>query len=135
MKTIVIDANIAIKWLFEEPYREESHQYLQKTYHRIAPDFLLLEAISAAHKKVIMGLISEEEGIDSLRLLERKGLLHFIPTDEYWERAYTNSSRRVRLSISCFSRTGKYISHHSRSDFFRKSKRKQFRTFNILDWI
>ncbi len=38
MKPYVIDASVALKWVFEETYQVEAETYLTAPYELIAPD-------------------------------------------------------------------------------------------------
>ena len=44
MRTYVIDASVAVKWIFEETYQQEARCFLNSQIDRIAPDFIFLYA-------------------------------------------------------------------------------------------
>ncbi len=83
MKTFVVDASIAIKWVVEE---EGTPQALavRKSARLIAPDLLVAECANILWKKAQRGELTPEEADLAARLLERsdielmpmRGLLH-----------------------------------------------------------
>ncbi len=88
MTEIIIDASVAIKWLFEEPLQQYARYYLSPQYTRMAPDFIYLELFSATHKKVQFESLRVEDGLNSLRMLFNENVLKLMPFFFYLERAY-----------------------------------------------
>lgn len=69
MKTLVVDASVAIKWVVEEPGTAEA---LALRRHRLtAPDLLVPECANILWKKARRKELSEAEALLAARLLER----------------------------------------------------------------
>lgn len=69
MKTFVIDASVAIKWVIEEPGTKEA---LGLRRHRLlAPDLLIPECANILWKKVRRKELSDDEAEFAARLLAR----------------------------------------------------------------
>ena len=69
MKTFVIDASVAIKWVIEEPGTKEA---LDLRRHRLlAPDLLIPECANILWKKVRRKELSGDEAEFAARLLAR----------------------------------------------------------------
>ena len=62
MRKYIIDASVAVKWLYEEPFYMEARRFLQPQIVRIAPDFIILECLSAIQRKVKRREITPETG-------------------------------------------------------------------------
>ena len=70
MKTFVVDASIAIKWVVEEAGTTQALA-LRKNARLIAPDLLVAECANILWKKTQRGELSPEEAELAARLLER----------------------------------------------------------------
>ena len=69
MTDLVIDANVAIKWVIEEP---GTPQALSLRRHRLfAPDLLVAECVNVLWKKVRRNELTSEEALLAARLLQR----------------------------------------------------------------
>ena len=69
MRSLVIDASVAIKWVVEEPGTEQAIELL--TFRLSAPDLLVAEYANILWKKVVRRELSAEEASLAGRLLER----------------------------------------------------------------
>ncbi|MHC1727591.1 MAG: type II toxin-antitoxin system VapC family toxin [Syntrophobacteraceae bacterium] len=61
MSTYVVDASVAAKWFFDQPFSDEAARLLDESHAINAPDFFLLEIDSILCRKMRRGEISEEE--------------------------------------------------------------------------
>ncbi len=83
MKTLVVDASIAIKWVVEEEGTPQALA-LRKNVRLIAPDLLVAECANILWKKAQRGELTSEEADLAARLLQRadielrpmRGLMH-----------------------------------------------------------
>ncbi len=73
MKTLVVDASIAIKWVVEEEGTPQALA-LRKSARLIAPDLLVAECANILWKKARRGELSSEEADLAARLLERSDI-------------------------------------------------------------
>jgi len=101
LKVYVIDASVAIKWLFEEVHQPEARRYLTSPYNRIAPDIIVLEIASAIQKKVRLGTIQTRLGFESVRLLQSAESLILFPFAELLERAYQLATELNHAVYDC----------------------------------
>lgn len=69
MSKYVIDASIAVKWLFDEIYREEAKRFLHPNLNLIAPEILLLECANAIRKKALFNHITDIQADEGFHLL------------------------------------------------------------------
>jgi predicted nucleic acid-binding protein len=69
VKTLVVDASVAIKWVVEEPGTAEA--LALRRYRLSAPDLLVAECANILWKKVRRRELAEEEALLAARLLER----------------------------------------------------------------
>ncbi len=69
MRTLVVDASVAIKWVVEETGTPDA--LALRHYRLIAPDLLIPECANILWKKVRRQEISQEEALLAARLLER----------------------------------------------------------------
>jgi predicted nucleic acid-binding protein len=69
VKTLVVDASVAIKWVIEEPGTAEA--LALRRYQLAAPDLLVPECANILWKKVRRKELSEAEALLAARLLER----------------------------------------------------------------
>lgn len=137
MKTLVIDANIALKWIFAEPFRAEALQFLQPGYRRVAPDFLFLEVLSAIHKKIGSKILTENEGFESFQLVKRKGLIEIIPTRDIYRRAFTLANSIPHAIYDCLylaaaEREGAVVVTADRK-FYDRTQNSAYR--HLISWI
>ncbi len=90
MITYVIDASVAVKWLIQEPFRQEAKRFLNISLDRLSPDLILLECANAMRRKVLLKQITQQEGDTSFELIKewKQGLMRLIPTPDFLERAY-----------------------------------------------
>ena len=70
MKTLVIDASVAIKWVIEEGGTREALA-LRKGHRLIAPDLLAAECANILWKKVQRGELTAQEAELAAKLLQR----------------------------------------------------------------
>ena len=70
VKTIVVDASVVIKWVFEEDGSQEALA-LRKNHRLVAPDLLVAECANILWKKVRRGELSDKEADLAAKLLER----------------------------------------------------------------
>ncbi len=69
MKSLVINASVAIKWVVEEPGTDKALELL--AFRLSAPDLLIAECANILWKKVVRRELSAEEASLAGRLLER----------------------------------------------------------------
>ena len=62
MSTYIVDASIAVKWLFAEVHSEEVFRLLEDRYWLHAPDFLTIEVDNVVCKRIRRNQINEEQG-------------------------------------------------------------------------
>lgn len=84
MKTLVVDASVAIKWVIEEPGTPEA--LALRRYRLSAPDLLIPECANILWKKVRRQEISQEEALLAAKLLERSDI-DLVPTRRLLEPA------------------------------------------------
>ena len=85
MKTLVIDASIAVKWVVEEEGSEEALRLLGRS-RLIAPELLVAECANILWKKVRRDELSSEEALLAARLLQSADL-ELTSTRSLMERA------------------------------------------------
>jgi predicted nucleic acid-binding protein len=67
---IVVDANVAIKWIAPEELRPEARELLNKFIHQVeAPDFILAEVANIAWMKQRRGEVTNQEAEEGLRFI------------------------------------------------------------------
>ncbi len=64
---LVVDASVAVKWLFPEVHTEAAKRVLKNTREIIAPDLIWAEVTSAACKKIRQKEAKPEEAVALLR--------------------------------------------------------------------
>ena len=69
MRTLVVDASVAIKWVVEEPGTTEA--LALRRYRLSAPDLLVPECANILWKKVRRRELNDAEALLAARLLER----------------------------------------------------------------
>ncbi|MBI1388267.1 MAG: PIN domain-containing protein [bacterium] len=78
MQHFVIDASVAIKWVFVEPLHNEARRILEEGHLLGAPDFLMLECANVCWVKMRRGDIGGDEALRVLTLI-RRGIDRFYP--------------------------------------------------------
>lgn len=78
MRTVVVDASIAIKWVIEESGSDHA-DLLRDLCHFAAPELLVAECANILWKKVRRGELTAAEASTAARLLEKAGI-EFLPT-------------------------------------------------------
>jgi len=91
VKTLVIDASIAVKWVIEEVGTSEA-LVLRRRVKLIAPDLLVAECANIFWKKVRRKELLREEALLAARLLQGADI-ELLPMRSLFERA-------TRLSIA-----------------------------------
>lgn len=71
---IVVDASVALKWVFDEEFSYRAVELLDATDVPIAPTLLLIEAGNALWKRVRRNEVSAVEARELLHTLERQGV-------------------------------------------------------------
>ena len=85
MRTLVVDASIAVKWVVEEEGTAEAVRLLQRS-RLIAPELLVAECANILWKKVRRDELSSEEALLAARLLQSADL-ELTSTRSLMERA------------------------------------------------
>jgi predicted nucleic acid-binding protein len=67
---IVVDASVAIKWVFDEEYGDQARRILDEPDVPVAPNLLLIEAGNALWKRVRRGELASAEAIEMLTVLK-----------------------------------------------------------------
>lgn len=94
MSKYVIDASVAVKWLYDEIYRDEAKQFLNFNIDLLAPEILLLECANAIRKKVILKQITTNQADDGFALLlylQNNYGLSLFPVEKLIQIAYVIS--------------------------------------------
>lgn len=85
--TLVIDANVGLKWFIEEPRSSAARKILEKGASFIAPDIVIPEICNVVWKKVKNHEISAEQGqaiVTNVPMI----LDHIVPSSELAQRAF-----------------------------------------------
>jgi predicted nucleic acid-binding protein len=98
----VIDASIAVKWIFEEEYYLEARRFLSSEIGYIAPDFMLNECTSAIYKKYSRHEIIEETAIQCIEKLLRFDDIKFYSTYLIQIKAFQIASQINHPIFDCF---------------------------------
>jgi predicted nucleic acid-binding protein len=93
VKTLVVDASIAIKWVVEEEGTPQALA-LRKSARLIAPDLLVAECANILWKKARRGELSSEEADLAPRLLERSDI-ELLPM-----RGLMPAATRIAIALS-----------------------------------
>ncbi len=93
MKTFVVDASIAIKWVVEEEGTPQALA-LRKSARLIAPDLLVAECADILWKKTQRGELTSEEADLAARLLERSDI-ELMPM-----RGLMHAATRIAIALS-----------------------------------
>lgn len=99
--TLVVDANVAIKWFVEESRSDAARAVLASGEPLVAPDLVVPEACNAAWKKVKLGEIPEEQGAAVARALPMS-LDRLMATAELAPRAFALGHRFNHSVYDCF---------------------------------
>lgn len=87
---IVVDASVAVKWLWDEPGSDEAAQLLSGPRKVIAPDLLHIEVAAAVTRRFRLGDLSEDEARrvcgDWMQALDNGAVL-LLPSADHMERA------------------------------------------------
>ena len=92
MRTLVIDASIAVKWVVEEDGTVEALA-LRRDTRLIAPELLVAECANILWKKVQRNELSKEEALVAARLLEAAEI-ELSPT-----RAWLEAATRLAIEL------------------------------------
>lgn len=93
MKTFVVDASIAIKWVVEEAGTAQALA-LRTSARLIAPDLIVAECANILWKKTQRGELTSEEAELAARLLERSDI-ELMPT-----RGLLHAATRIAIALS-----------------------------------
>lgn len=99
MKTLVIDASIAVKWVIEEVGTSEA-LVLRRRVKLIAPDLLVAECANIFWKKVRRKELLREEALLAARLLQGADI-ELLPMRSLFERATRLSIEIDRPAYDC----------------------------------
>lgn len=88
MSKYVIEASVAVKWVFDEIQHIEARRYLNKTFNLIAPSCLLVECASAIQNKVRNGEIEPVTGWKSFEAIRDYEALSLVSTYDLIYRSY-----------------------------------------------
>jgi len=92
VRKYIIDASVAVKWLYEEPFYMEARRFLQPQIVRIAPDLIILECLSAIQRKVKRREITPETGWQGFSLFLKSNPIQQEFSSDLMERAYELSN-------------------------------------------
>jgi predicted nucleic acid-binding protein len=96
MNRFVVDASVVVKWFVPEIHRDEAFRFLKREHTLMAPDLLLSEVGNVLWKKVRRQEITEEDGCDIIRALNRVVPLHIYNSRPMLERAFVIASTTGR---------------------------------------
>ncbi len=99
MKTLVVDASVAIKWVVQEPGTDAALAIRQ--CRLLAPDLLVAECANILWKKVRRGDLEAADAVLAGRLLERAGI-ELVPMRRMLERATSLSMLIDHPAYDCF---------------------------------
>ena len=100
MKTIVVDASVVIKWLFDED-GSQTALALRKGHRLVAPDLLIAECANILWKKVRCGELSDKEADLAARLLERSDV-DLFPMRGLMRSTIEKAARLSHPEYDCF---------------------------------
>lgn len=86
MSIYVVDASVAAKWFFEEPYTEEALRLRTHPHELRAPDYLWVEMSSIVCQRVRRNQILREDGLEVLSAL-RRFRIHVFPSSNLLDSA------------------------------------------------
>jgi predicted nucleic acid-binding protein len=99
VKTLVVDASVAIKWVVQEPGSDAALAI--RRYRLLAPDLLVAECANILWKKVRRGNLAAADALLAAALLERAGI-ELVPMRRMLERATALSLRLLHPANGCF---------------------------------
>ncbi len=99
MKTLVVDASVAIKWVVQEPCTDAALAI--RRCRLLAPDLLVAECANILWKKVRRGNLAVADALLAARLLERAGI-ELVPMRRMLERATSLSIALIHPAYDCF---------------------------------
>ena len=102
--TFVVDASVAVKWLFPEPHAEAASRLLKPGRKLLAPDILWAEVASATCKKVRRDEISPDQAAEMLRDFR------LLPIRTYPAKTLIQTAWRVALEAGISVYDGLYLS-------------------------
>lgn len=102
MKTYIIDASVAVKWVIQEPRRAEARRFVNPDISCIAPDFIVHECLSAIQKKVARKEISEDAGWRSYTVLVQETPLILVNSSSLTQRAYQLANILHHAIYDCY---------------------------------
>jgi predicted nucleic acid-binding protein len=98
---VVVDANVAIKWIVSEDLEAEARSLLANEEQFEAPDFFLAEIANVVWLKRRRGEIEPDEAEAGLRFIRRQiATLH--SSDTLYERAFSLALRLDHPAYDCF---------------------------------
>jgi len=86
VKTIVVDASVAVKWFFSEIHSEAACRLLKVQQELLAPDLIWAEVANAIWKKLRNSQITSEEARGVLQEFKR------LPLETYASKALLESA-------------------------------------------
>lgn len=102
MNRYVIDASVAVKWVIQEEYQNESRLYLDEKNQLYAPSFLLLECASAIQNAVRRGEILPDEGWQAFEILRDYDQWYLLSPYPLLEKAYQLANQLWHSIYDCF---------------------------------
>ncbi|MGD1015791.1 MAG: type II toxin-antitoxin system VapC family toxin [Roseiarcus sp.] len=93
MKTFIVDASIAVKWVVDEQETQQALA-LRRNARLMAPDLLVAECANILWKKAQRGELSHEEADLAARLLERCDI-ELVPM-----RGLLRAATRIAIALS-----------------------------------
>ena len=100
IETVVIDANVAIKWVITEEGTEQALQ-LRERYHFAAPDLILAECANILWKKVQHGQATEALATASIEALI-SSQIEIVAMDSLAATALALSLQMQHPAYDCF---------------------------------
>ena len=89
--TVVVDASVAVKWLFREPLSGAAGRLLKPGREPLAPDLVWVEVASAVYKKVRRGEVPAQKAEEVLKDFYR------LPIKTYLSKALMQTAWHVAL--------------------------------------
>lgn len=99
MKRFIVDACVAVKWIFDEPFRLEALRFLQTKAELIAPDLFQQECMNVISKKIRFGDLKQEDGVEYYHSIIQSSTIKFVPANSYLYKALALS---VQLNHSVY---------------------------------
>ena len=101
--TLVVDASVAVKWLFSEVFSDSAERLLKPGRKLLAPDLLWAEVASAACKKVRRGEALLDKTAEALKDLRR------LPIKTYPSATLVQTALNVALEAGISVYDGLYL--------------------------